>query len=206
MISDEHEIDFLHSHKFHFEFVVYKYNDGAIYDGEMKNNLMNGHGTHRYPDGSVYEGEYKDDKKNGFGCFTYSDQSIYKGQWKDGRHHGQGLLKWSNWAEFDGSFLNGDMSTGTLLLADGIAYMATFTRLDRDDGGVSFYSVTLVNLQGGVSPIIGFFANGYFSPDEQALRNSQSPKSPAFPTSTAALSSSSPQKKHRRTAMSTAKR
>ena len=33
--------------------------NGAVYDGEWKNNLMDGYGKYEWPDGKKYEGEFK---------------------------------------------------------------------------------------------------------------------------------------------------
>ena len=38
---------------------VYKYPDGAVYDGEFKGGLKEGRGVYKYPAGAVYDGEFK---------------------------------------------------------------------------------------------------------------------------------------------------
>jgi hypothetical protein len=39
--------------------------DGGKYEGEFKDDKMNGNGVFYWADGGKYEGEYKDDKMNG---------------------------------------------------------------------------------------------------------------------------------------------
>ena len=98
------------------------------------------------------------------------------------------------------------MTSGTLSLADGEIFAATLTRLHQDTGDVSFYRASLVNLGAGGTPVSGFFVNGQFSVNEEVLRNSETPKSPSSATPSAVISSSSPQNKHRRTAIMMPKR
>lgn len=50
---------------------VYNWSDGREYQGEWKNNKMEGQGTFQWPDGRRYEGQYVDDKKEGMGTFYW---------------------------------------------------------------------------------------------------------------------------------------
>jgi hypothetical protein len=50
---------------------VYQWSDGRKYDGEWKNNKMEGYGVFTWPDGRKYEGQYIDDKKEGHGIFYW---------------------------------------------------------------------------------------------------------------------------------------
>jgi len=47
-----------------------KYNDGAQYDGEWKDNKLNGKGVMKYNDGAEYDGEFLNGKKHGRGAVT----------------------------------------------------------------------------------------------------------------------------------------
>ena len=71
---------------------TYTFPDGKKYNGQWKNNKMDGHGRFEWPDGRVYEGEYKDGKKEGIGEYRYPDGRIYKGMWKDGKQQGKGMF------------------------------------------------------------------------------------------------------------------
>ena len=57
-----------------------KYPNSDIFQGQFKNDKMNGHGVYKYADGAIYEGEFKYGKKNGHGVYTWTDGSKYKGQ------------------------------------------------------------------------------------------------------------------------------
>lgn len=50
---------------------VYEWSDGRKYEGQWKNNKMEGYGIFTWPDGRRYEGEYIDDKKEGKGVFYW---------------------------------------------------------------------------------------------------------------------------------------
>lgn len=41
--------------------------NGTFFEGEFKNNKLNGQGKITYNNGTVYEGEFKDNKFNGQG-------------------------------------------------------------------------------------------------------------------------------------------
>jgi len=43
-------------------------------------------------DGSIYEGEFKDDRIEGEGKFTWGPDRIYNGQWKNNSLHGFGIF------------------------------------------------------------------------------------------------------------------
>ena len=44
---------------------IYEWSDGRKFEGQWKNNKMEGYGIFTWPDGRRYEGEYIDDKKEG---------------------------------------------------------------------------------------------------------------------------------------------
>ena len=55
-------------------FGVQKWQDGAIYDGNWKNDVKNGYGTLNYANGDVYTGDWKDDMADGYGTYI----SVYQ--------------------------------------------------------------------------------------------------------------------------------
>ena len=64
---------------------VYKWSDGRAYEGEWKNNKMDGKGDFSWADGRKYSGEYVDDKKQGYGVFQWPDGRRYEGYWHNGK-------------------------------------------------------------------------------------------------------------------------
>ena len=55
----------------YFSLGEYIWEDRRKYNGEWKNNKMDGNGIFEWPDGRTYDGEYKDDKKHGYGLFKW---------------------------------------------------------------------------------------------------------------------------------------
>ena len=64
--------------------VVYKYNDGGSYIGEVKEGRPHGLGILRYKDGAYYIGQFFNNEKSGWGLFYFKSNNKYKlGQVKD---------------------------------------------------------------------------------------------------------------------------
>ena len=53
------------------------FQDGSWYEGELKNDMMNGSGVIRYPNGDAFVGSFVDDKKHGTGSY-FDMQNGYK--------------------------------------------------------------------------------------------------------------------------------
>ena len=63
-------------------FGTYKYDSGAKYTGEFKNDDMHGQGTYTEASGDVYVGEFKDGLYHGEGTITSPDGTVITGTWK----------------------------------------------------------------------------------------------------------------------------
>ena len=50
--------------------------NGAIYEGDFKNDKSHGHGVFTYANGDKYTGDYKDDKRHGKGKYFYKSGAI----------------------------------------------------------------------------------------------------------------------------------
>jgi hypothetical protein len=84
-----------------------KWENGNVFEGEFKENHMNGNGYMIWYDlFEKYIGQWKDDKQNGNGIHIWYElpgelkemRNRYVGQWKDGARNGYGvffLFKWS---------------------------------------------------------------------------------------------------------------
>ena len=108
--------------------------DGSTYTGEVNaKNEPHGHGTFRFADGAVYEGELKDGFPNGHGTFRSSD-GVYEGEYKDGNHHGHGIFRYANGDVYDGEFKNDIRhGHGTFRTTDGNIYRGEFKN-DQPNG------------------------------------------------------------------------
>ena len=82
------------------------------YDGEWKDDKMDGYGVYLYSNGDKYEGYWTSGFQNVKGKYTFIDGRSYEGEWKMHKMHGTGtfscLDKYSNFTgEFrDGKFIS----------------------------------------------------------------------------------------------------
>ena len=78
------------------------------YDGEWKDDKMDGYGVYLYSNGDKYEGYWTCGCQNGKGKYTFTDGTSYEGEWQMHKMHGTGtfscLDKYSN---FNGEFREG---------------------------------------------------------------------------------------------------
>jgi mono/diheme cytochrome c family protein/uncharacterized OB-fold protein len=81
---------------------------GDRYEGQYKDNKMNGKGVYISANGDRYEGEWKDDKKSK-GIMTWTNGDRYEGQYKDGKKHGQGVYIKANGARYEGTWKHGEL-------------------------------------------------------------------------------------------------
>jgi hypothetical protein len=78
-----------------------RYSDGSVFEG-IFNHGMPEHGIFKYPNGNVYEGELKDNKPHGQG--TWKEQKgTFEGTFENGNFK-NGEVKYS-----DGSYFKGEM-------------------------------------------------------------------------------------------------
>jgi hypothetical protein len=85
---------------------IYNWSNGDTFYGTFKDGKMDGKGVYKWPDGGQYEGEYVDNLKEGFGIFTWSTGKIFKGLFHLGRPHGQGKMV-NDTETFDVTFEDG---------------------------------------------------------------------------------------------------
>ena len=74
-------------------FGIYFFVDKRIYKGQWKNNQMHGYGEFTWIEKKKYCGFYKFDKKDGFGIYYWPDEKFDKffvGFWKEGKQNGVG--------------------------------------------------------------------------------------------------------------------
>jgi hypothetical protein len=64
------------------------------YEGEFKNDEMNGKGVYVWWDGKTYNGDWKKGKMHGKGEFWWPDGSIFRGEYQEDQRHGEGMMIW----------------------------------------------------------------------------------------------------------------
>ena len=82
-----------------------KYDNGDIYEGEIKDGKRHGYGIFKRGDELFsFEGEFKDDKRNGFGIEEYINGDIFEGVFIDDIRNGYGIERYNDGDIFEGEF------------------------------------------------------------------------------------------------------
>jgi len=111
-----------------------RFDDGAYYEGQMKDGAPHGQGIMRWLDGRVYEGEWRSGNREGGGRARWPDQHEFSGSWEknepqkgrwtvrdgrtftgrlvDGFPNGYGTLTLSDGRKLQGEWKNGVLETG----------------------------------------------------------------------------------------------
>ena len=106
------------------------------YQGEIKDNSMEGKGKFYYRDGTLYEGEFKKDKPSGKGIEIYQDGDQYEGYFKDGKREGKGIYYYYN-GNYDGDIYIGDWKNdlkdgkGIYYYSNGVREMGDYSKGKR---------------------------------------------------------------------------
>ena len=67
---------------------IYHFENGRIYKGEWKDSKIHGYGEFTWVEGRKYYGFYKKDLKDGFGIYCWPGNKFLVGFWKEGKQHG----------------------------------------------------------------------------------------------------------------------
>merc|ERR1712192_35850 len=116
-----------------------QWEDGALYVGEFANDCRNGHGTFRHgTTGMVYEGQFVNDKMHGEGCCSFVDGRKYEGQVTEGQIEGTGKMTWPNGAEYFGQYVKSlKHGTGVFKWPDGRQYEGDWKNGKQDGMGAT---------------------------------------------------------------------
>ena len=78
------------------------------YEGQFSFDKKSGNGIIELNTGDVYEGEFKNNKINGYGHYIWKNNNHeYIGNFVNGRFHGEGYYKWGENQYFKGTYING---------------------------------------------------------------------------------------------------
>lgn len=136
--------------------VVYQYNHGAIYDGEVVRGKAQGKGTATWPNGMTYVGDFSDGEARGRGIMTSPDGYRVVGEFQNNLIHGQADavlpagtvipttdgkgVKIPVGVSITGTWSNGHILTGKATWADGRAYNGAWVAWKRQAQGTTTYS------------------------------------------------------------------
>lgn len=108
-------------------FDKYIWNNGTTYEGNWKNNKIDGIGTIGYANGDQYSGSFTQNKKNGYGVFTWANKESYKGEWVNDKMNGYGVYLFKNGDVYNGNWSNNKMDgQGTYMFKDGRTLTGTW--------------------------------------------------------------------------------
>ena len=125
----------------------YQFEDGTVYQGNMKEEMKHGRGRFLFADGAYYEGYWKDDIPHGFGRFIKTngdfyegmcvnlkahgkgsffspDGYVYNGEWENDKKHGVGQEVFPNGMDIKGTYENGFVhGNASIKFPDGSSYV-----------------------------------------------------------------------------------
>ena len=121
-----------------------KYKDGE-YVGEFQNGLRDGKGTFYYYENNEYgrkkyEGDWKNDKIEGKGKMIWKDGEVYEGEWSNNLKEGKGIETWMDGQKYEGNFKNSKYEgKGVLYYANGDRYEGDFKNNKRHGSGIMYF-------------------------------------------------------------------
>lgn len=72
----------------------YQWSDGAVYNGDWKENKIAGFGIYEWLDGRKYEGEWLNNCMHGKGIYSWPDGRRYEGEYVQDKKEGEGEYVW----------------------------------------------------------------------------------------------------------------
>jgi len=78
------------------------------FNGDIKNNILEGIGEYTFQNGDIFKGEIKNNKANGKGIIIFNDNENYKGKFDNHKKVGEGKYTTKNNHEFISFYENGE--------------------------------------------------------------------------------------------------
>ena len=129
-----------------------KWKSGNVFDGELKDNAMNGNGYMIwYNKNEKFMGQWKNNLQNGLGIHIWYDtnnenkffRNRYIGEWKDGKRNGYGKFFYNNGCVYEGFWKNNKKDGfGIYYYFDKTRYIGNF----KDDIMIDRLSQEQINL------------------------------------------------------------
>ena len=127
---------------------------GGWFEGEVKNDSLNGKGIYVYDNGTKEEGNFKDGELNGKGIVVYASGNKKEGNFEKGELNGNGIINWDNGDKYIGDWVEGyRVGKGKYFFASGTVYEGDFLKSDFEGKGTISYD--------NGTKYIGEFSKGY---------------------------------------------
>ena len=142
-----------------FNYYKNKKNERKRYEGEWKDDKINGKGTMEWFDGGKYIGFWENDLKDGKGMYFYPNgnkfgRKKYEGDWEKGQKEGKGRMEWEDGGVYDGDWTDDKKDgKGVYYYPNGDRYEGGFINDQKEGDGVWYY-------YGGDRELLKF-RNGY---------------------------------------------
>lgn len=107
-------------------FAKITYNEGDVYEGNLKHGKYSGAGKYYWKDGGIYEGNFSKGQLSGEGKYTAGNGEAYEGNFKNDNYDGQGKYTWEDGSFFEGTFKDGKLIAGKYTDASGNVYDCKF--------------------------------------------------------------------------------
>lgn len=115
----------------------FRYLNGDLYEGHIKNGFCSGRGTLTYKNGDTYEGQFENNLFSGSGKYCSADGWTYEGEFANGRFEGTGCLI-KNGVQYVGQFNAGKFTdNGEIIGLLGNHYTIT-SKNGSDSGTIVF--------------------------------------------------------------------
>src|SRR5690606_6690531 len=88
------------------------------YEGEMRDDMKEGHGTYRYHNKDVYTGGWYRNKKHGFGTYYYGEGGYFQGTWENGVKNGPGVHVTIDGKKFQEMWVQGKRTKKVRIMED----------------------------------------------------------------------------------------
>jgi hypothetical protein len=119
----------------------YIWENGDIYDGDWKDNLMAGQGKFIYANGDIHEGKWQNSLPSGKGIRQFNNGIIYSGNFHKGKCDGIGEKNWPDGSCFLGDWKeNQRHGLGKLIIPNKVIFNGTWKH-DKKNGSGYFTSV-----------------------------------------------------------------
>ena len=127
---------------------------GGWFEGEVKNDSLNGKGIVVYASGTKEEGNFKDGRLNGKGIIVYANGTKEEGNFEKGVLNGNGIINFGNGDKYIGDWVKGyRVGKGKYFFASGTVYEGDFLKSDFEGKGTISYA--------NGTKYIGEFSKGY---------------------------------------------
>ncbi len=112
----------------------YTYSDGSVFEGLFSMGVKNGYGVFTSHSGEITKGNYVNDLLNGFGEYRSADgKYIYSGNFVNDVQNGYGRCTYANGDTYEGDFINNQRhGHGTYTWENGATYTGGYIKDLRD--------------------------------------------------------------------------